>query len=111
MIDENSGVDKFKIQPTGANRPRKNKIGGGKRRSMTRTSISKLLIEKGMTNTDLYYEIKRLFPLGEVSHATLSKIIKGDAKSYNTNTLLKISAALDTTPNDIIDVDWEALNS
>jgi DNA-binding Xre family transcriptional regulator len=110
MIDEeNSEVDKFNIKAT--RKTRKNKIGGGRRRSMTRTSISKLLIEKKMSNTDLYDAIKRLFPQGAISHATLSKIIKGDAKNYNTNTLLKISAALEVTPNDIIDVDWEDLNS
>jgi DNA-binding Xre family transcriptional regulator len=106
MIEEEN-----KFNFNNATKKRKNKVGGGKRRSMTRTSISKLLIEKNMTNTDLYDEIKRLFPYGAISHATISKIVSGDAKYYNTKTLLKISAALNTTPDNIIDVDWTDLNS
>ena len=66
------------------------------------TKLKKILIEKSMSQKDLYNAIneKCNVPMG---YDRISKIINGKVTNYSLFTLLKLCYALDVTPNELVD--------
>ena len=66
------------------------------------TKIKKILIEKSMSQKDLYNAINEncKTPIGK---DRISKIGNGKLTNYSMHTLLKLCMALDVTPNDLLE--------
>jgi DNA-binding Xre family transcriptional regulator len=69
-----------------------------------KTKIQELLMDKRMTQSELYDKIGSMFQT-KVTRAMLSNIVKGKQTNYHVNTLIKICVAMDCTPNELLD--WE----
>jgi DNA-binding Xre family transcriptional regulator len=67
-----------------------------------KTKIQTLLMDKHMTQSELYDKISSIFET-KVTRAMLSNIIKGKQSNYHVNTLIKICIALECTPNELLD--------
>jgi DNA-binding Xre family transcriptional regulator len=67
-----------------------------------KTKIQELLMDKHMTQSELYDKIASIFET-KVTRAMLSNIIKGKQSNYHVNTLIKICIALECTPNELLD--------
>lgn len=70
--------------------------------SAIKTKLKKHLIEKGISQTELYNRINEQCIEG-LGMDVISRICCGVKKNYHIYTLLKICVALDCTPNDIIE--------
>lgn len=68
------------------------------------TKIKKILIEKNISQTQLFNKIK-LVSKGHIGKDVISKIVNGKKQNYEVFTLLKICIALNVSPNDIIEKD------
>ena len=66
------------------------------------TKLKTLLIEKRISQTELYNRIKGLCKIG-LGHDVISKICSGKKTNYHIDTLLKICIALNVSPNDLIE--------
>tara|TARA_R110001592_G_scaffold139139_3_gene358948 strand:- start:3128 stop:3361 length:234 start_codon:yes stop_codon:yes gene_type:complete len=66
------------------------------------TKIKKILLDKSMSQKDLYEVIKKgcKTPIGK---DRISKIVNGKMTNYSMHTLLKLCMALDVTPNDLLE--------
>ena len=66
------------------------------------TKIKKILIEKSISQKDLYNAIIEncKTPIGK---DRISKIVNGKLTNYSMHTLLKLCMALDVTPNDLLE--------
>lgn len=75
--------------------------------SISKTKVSKLkylLLEKGITQTELVDTINKSIKKNKLGYDNISKIVNGKKDMY-VSTLLKICKALNVTPNDILDYD------
>jgi len=72
--------------------------------SNTQTKIKKLLIKKGMSQSDLFHAIKNNCN-SYLGKDVISRIVNGKKQNYEIYTLLKLCLALNCTPNDIIEKD------
>jgi DNA-binding Xre family transcriptional regulator len=68
---------------------------------MKQTKLKQILEDRGMTQKDLYVQMKEIcktpIPLYQIS-----KICSGKSINYNTSTLVKICATLMVTPNEVL---------
>jgi len=70
--------------------------------SAIKTKLKRHLLEKGISQTELYHRINEQCEEG-LGMDVISRICCGVKKNYHIYTLLKICVALDCTPNDIIE--------
>jgi DNA-binding Xre family transcriptional regulator len=68
------------------------------------TKLKKLLREKEITQTELYYLIKDKCK-SYLGQDVISRIVNGKKTNYETYTLLKICLALKCTPNQLIETE------
>jgi DNA-binding Xre family transcriptional regulator len=69
---------------------------------MNQTKLKKILIEKNISQTELYERIKSSCN-SFLGKDVISKIVSGKKQNYELFTLLKICVALNVTPNDLIE--------
>jgi DNA-binding Xre family transcriptional regulator len=68
---------------------------------MKQTKLKQILEERGMSQKDLYLQMKEKC-ITPVPLYQISKICSGKSVNYNTTTLIKICATLMVTPNEIL---------
>jgi len=64
--------------------------------------LQTVLIERGISQTELSCMVGRLFKVG-IGKDAINRIVTGKKQNYHLFTLLKICYALDITPNDLIE--------
>ena len=69
------------------------------------TKLKKLLREKEITQTELYYLIKDKCK-SYLGQDVISRIVNGKKKNYELFTLLKLCVALNVSPNQIVERDY-----
>jgi DNA-binding Xre family transcriptional regulator len=65
------------------------------------TKINKILIERGLTQTDLYELIKSNG--SEIGKDRINRIVNGKLNNYHTNTAKVLANALGVTLDEIVD--------
>ena len=65
------------------------------------TKINKILIERGLTQTDWYELIKANG--NEIGKDRINRIVNGKLTNYHTNTAKILATALDVSLDDIVD--------
>lgn len=71
-----------------------------------RTKLEAILIDRGLTQTDLYNLIEKakFKPIGK---DRLNRIVSGVHTNYNMNTLTILTTVLNATPNDIVEYETD----
>ena len=67
------------------------------------TKLYKILLDRSMTQKDLYNLIKQTNGGKSISMYILNGIVNGNRKNYNINTAILISNALNVPIDDIVD--------
>lgn len=71
-----------------------------------RTKLESILIQRGLTQTDLFNMIEdsKFKTLGK---DRINRIVSGQHTNYNMNTLILLTTVLGVTPNDIVDYETD----
>lgn len=73
-----------------------------KNKEMNQTKLAKILMKRGLNQTDLY-DIIEDSPHKNIGKDRIHKIVTGKTTNYHLDTLRTLCHVLSVTPNDIID--------